>query len=231
MSQHPDDAAPPGPPPAGPPHPAPTQGQPYPGPSQGRPPQGQPPSGPAPRTEGPGPRPSSEEIVGSDPTGVVDLRRPAHRASSRAVPYWILSYLIGWLFLIVPAWVLALFVFPDDQWWPLPAAGALTVVLILHSVLSPLLHYRVQRWEITSSGVITRSGWLTREERVAPLNRVQTVDSKRGALMQLFKLASVTVTTASSAGAVEIEAIDSELAYEVVAELSAKTAASEGDAT
>lgn len=159
------------------------------------------------------------------------LRAPAHRVSPRAVPYWILSYLIGWVFVIAGAWVLALVALPDDQWWPVPAAATLTVLLIAHSVLAPVVRYRVHRWEILPTGVFTRTGWLSREERVAPLNRVQTVDSKRGALMQLFRLASVTVTTASSAGAVEIEAVDTELARQVVADLTARTSASEGDAT
>ena len=56
--------------------------------------------------------------------------------------------------------------------------------------------------------VYTRSGWLVQERRIAPISRVQTVDTYRGPLDRLFGLANVTVTTASSAGAVRIVALD-----------------------
>jgi membrane protein YdbS with pleckstrin-like domain len=47
----------------------------------------------------------------------------------------------------------------------------------------------------------------------------------------LFGLANVTVTTASSAGAVRIEALDSEVADRVVAQLTDITAIGAEDAT
>ena len=60
--------------------------------------------------------------------------------------------------------------------------------------------------------VYTRTGWLVQERRIAPISRVQTVDTYRGPLDQLFGLANVTVTTASSAGAVHIVALDVDVA-------------------
>ena len=69
-----------------------------------------------------------------------------------------------------------------------------------YAVVMPSLRYRIHRWEVTSDAIFTRSGWLSREQRIAPLNRVQTVDSHQGALMRLFGLSSITVTTASAAG-------------------------------
>ena len=38
----------------------------------------------------------------------------------------------------------------------------------------------------------TQSGWLSQERRIAPISRVQTVDTERGPLEQLFGLANVT---------------------------------------
>ncbi len=67
--------------------------------------------------------------------------------------------------------------------------------------------------------VYTRTGWLVQERRIAPISRVQTVDTYRGPLDRLFGLANVTVTTASSAGAVRIVALDSDVADRVVAQL------------
>ena len=79
--------------------------------------------------------------------------------------------------------------------------------------------------------MFTRSGWLSRDQRIAPLNRVQTVDSHQGAIMRLFGLSSITVTTASAAGPISIDCLDQEVARRVVAELTEITAAAEGDAT
>jgi membrane protein YdbS with pleckstrin-like domain len=60
---------------------------------------------------------------------------------------------------------------------------------------------------------------------------VQTVDTHRGPLARLFGLADVTVTTASSAGAVRIVALDSEVADRIAAQLTDVAAIGERDAT
>ena len=49
----------------------------------------------------------------------------------------------------------------------------------------------------TEDAVFTRSGWIGREQRIAPLSRVQTVDSHQSVLMRPFHLSTITVTTAS----------------------------------
>jgi len=79
--------------------------------------------------------------------------------------------------------------------------------------------------------VYTRTGWLVQEHRIAPISRVQTVDTERGPLDQLFGLANVTVTTASSAGAVRIVALDFDVAERVVAQLTDIAALGAEDAT
>ena len=79
--------------------------------------------------------------------------------------------------------------------------------------------------------MFTRSGWLVQERRIAPISRVQTVDTYRGPLDRLFGLANVTVTTASSAGAVHIVALDSAVADDIVARLTDIAAIGADDAT
>ena len=113
---------------------------------------------------------------------------------------------------------------------------SLIAVLVLgaataYVVVMPALRFRIHRWEVTPLAVFTRSGWLSREQRIAPLNRVQTVDAHQGALMRLFRLSTITVTTASAAGPIRIDCLDEEVAARVVAELTEITAAAEGDAT
>ena len=64
----------------------------------------------------------------------------------------------------------------------------------------PRVRYRIHRWESTDTAVYTQTGWLSRERRIAPMSRVQTVDFEQGPIDRLLGLASVTVTTASAAG-------------------------------
>jgi membrane protein YdbS with pleckstrin-like domain len=143
---------------------------------------------------------------------------------------WALSAALTW---IVPAiaqvvWAVAL---PRPA-WPHLAVAALTVVLmVLHIGVIPWWRYRVHRWEISPQAVFTRTGWLVQQRRIAPISRVQTVDTYRGPLDRLLGLANVTVTTASSAGAVHIVALDALVADTVVAQLTDIAALGAEDAT
>jgi membrane protein YdbS with pleckstrin-like domain len=160
----------------------------------------------------------------------MQLRDPVHLVSPRAVAYWTVR--------AVPLWVLVLVVelfwLPNWQGHPglRAAVAALTVLLAAaHLIVMPRWRYRVHRWEVTSTAVYTQSGWLIQERRIAPLSRVQTVDTERGPLEQLFRLANVTVTTASAAGPLRIHGLDRATAEGVVAELTEVTSHSQGDAT
>ena len=105
------------------------------------------------------------------------------------------------------------------------------VAAVVHVLVMPRIRFRVHRWEVTDTAVHTRAGWIGRESRIAPISRVQTVDSRQGALMRLFGLSSITVTTASAAGPITVDCLDADTARQVVARLTAITAATEDDAT
>ena len=78
---------------------------------------------------------------------------------------------------------------------------ALGAVTLAAAVAIPQWRYAVHRWEVTDTAVYTQTGWWRRERRIAPMSRIQTVDFVEGAISRLFRLASVTATTASAAGA------------------------------
>jgi len=157
------------------------------------------------------------------------LRDPAHRVSPRAPLVWavgavVRSIVLGLVLLFASA-VVELFGMP--LWaWLLYAA-----VAIGYAALMPAYRYRVHRWETTATAVYTQSGWLTRERRIAPMSRVQTVDLHQTAVSRLFGLANVTVTTASAAGPVRIEALDVAVAEGLVDDLTRRAEAEAGDAT
>lgn len=163
----------------------------------------------------------------AETTGV--LRDPENRVSSRAPLVW-----AGWAavrsLLLGAAGVVATVLVDDfslPTWlWALYVAASL-----VYCVLMPVYRYRVHRWETTDTAVYTQRGWLTRERRIAPMSRVQTVDLEQSVFERPFRLATVTVTTASAAGPLKIEGLDRSVAEQLVEDLTRRTGSEPGDAT
>jgi membrane protein YdbS with pleckstrin-like domain len=158
------------------------------------------------------------------------LRAPRHRVSRKSITLWTLHALIGWLVLLILQ-VIVLITVRGGPAWQLVALLATLVLAIAHTLVMPQWRFRVHRWESTPDAVYTLTGWFNQEWRVAPVSRIQTVDTKRGPLQQLLGLATVTVTTASAAGPVQIEGLDHDVAMRLVDELTTTTQATPGDAT
>jgi len=156
------------------------------------------------------------------------LRPPAHQVSPRAIRWWQLRDLITVVVLLVPQ--VALEIVFGTRWLAMTSIVTAGVGLVYVLAVPPLL-FRIHRWEITDEAVYTLSGWLVREWRIAPISRVQTVDTQHGPLQQLLRLASVTVTTASAKGPVTIRGLDAADAAELARTLTATTQATPGDAT
>jgi membrane protein YdbS with pleckstrin-like domain len=158
------------------------------------------------------------------------LRPPRHRVSRTAIRYWAARAAAGWLVLAGAqvAWLVS-----TSGSRGLHVAGLVATVVIgaAHVVVMPQWRYRVHRWEVAPQAVYTRAGWLHQESRIAPISRIQTVDSERGPLEQVFGLANVTVTTASAAGPLEIHGLDHETAQRLVDDLTTAAQATRGDAT
>ena len=161
---------------------------------------------------------------------MVTLADPAHPPSRKAPLVWALGAAIP-LTVLVVAQVVWFLLDARLAWLHVTAAAVTAAGVVLYVVVAPLWRYRVHRWEIGAQAVYTRTGWLVQERRIAPISRVQTVDTQRGPLDRLFGLATVTVTTASSAGAVRIIALDSDVADRIVAQLTDIASLGEQDAT
>ena len=160
----------------------------------------------------------------------MQMRDPAHHVSPRAIVFWTVRAAPGWLLVLAgqSLWFLAS---RDHAGLRITALGVTVLFAATHLTVMPRWRYRVHRWEVTDDAVYTRSGWLSQERRIAPISRVQTVDTERGPLEQLFGLANVTVTTASAAGPLRIHGLDRATADALVAQLTEVTSQSEGDAT
>ncbi|MFE5856346.1 PH domain-containing protein [Streptomyces sp. NPDC056500] len=163
-------------------------------------------------------------------SAVVRLRPPNHMLDERVVGWWRVQSLIGTAVVAgVPA-VLAAFITPA-RGWLLVVAGVLAVLGIVEAFTVPAWRFRVHRWEVTDEAVYVRTGAFWQEWHIAPMSRIQRVDTMRGPLERAFGLSTVTVTTASSRGEIKIEGLDQQLAAELADRLTRITQATPGDAT
>ncbi len=165
----------------------------------------------------------------SQPAAAPTLREPRERVSPRARLMWGLTAAIEGLVLLVVLVIAG----PVAGWAPIPwwALVLVTFVAAAYVVVVPQWRYRVHRWEVTDTAVYTQTGWWARERRIAPMSRIQTVDHAEGAVARLFGLATVTVTTASAAGALEIAGLERQRALALVDELTLMADTRPGDAT
>lgn len=160
-------------------------------------------------------------------TAAPRLRAPAELVSPRARVMWQVGAAFEAL-IATAASVVAVLV-----WDGVPRWLVLVVALsgVAWAVVVPRWRYSVHRWEATETAVYTQTGWWAIERRIAPMSRIQTVDYVEGPVARVFQLASVTVTTASAAGALSIDGLDREVARRLVDELTHQADAVEGDAT
>lgn len=160
----------------------------------------------------------------------VGLRPPRHRFDARVVRWWRVRLVLVTTALVAPLTVLGVLIAPARAWllWP-----ALTLALLggVAVAVLPASWYRVNRWEVADHAVYTRTGYLLATWRIAPISRIQTVDTTRGPLQHHFGLATVVVTTASAAGAVRIAGLPHRQAAELADHLSRRTHETPGDAT
>ena len=156
------------------------------------------------------------------------LRDPAHQVSPKAPITWAAGAVAADVLLaagLVTAHLTGLISVPVWGWI------LYAVVSVAHATSMPMIRYRVHRWETTDAAVYTQTGWLSRERRIAPMSRVQTVDLDQGPVQRVVGLATVTVTTASAAGPLQIAGLDKAVADRLVEELTRRAEEHRGDAT
>ncbi|GEK80326.1 PH domain-containing protein [Agrococcus baldri] len=160
----------------------------------------------------------------------VRVRVPLLRIDRRARLWWTLRNL---LLCGIPlaALIVAAVIWEPARVWLVAPIVAVALVGVAKVGVEPWWRYRVHRWEVTERATYASSGWLVVEWRVAPTSRIQTVDALRGPLEQLFGLATLRVTTASSYGAISIRGLDRSVAQDAADRLAIVAELSEGDAT
>lgn len=125
---------------------------------------------------------------------------PQHAIDIRAIRVWRISaailFTIIWLLLLVAGF---LFYFWD---WTLTylymTAVFLAVLSYLFIFLIPKLRYRRWRYEIFEQEIYIQNGILIRTRTLIPMIRVQHVDTEQGPIMNKFRVASVSISTAAT---------------------------------
>lgn len=159
------------------------------------------------------------------------LRAPAHTVCRRAIAWWTLRSAL-WTAGLVVAQVIAIIVGPSEAVGILVVTAVITAVTgLVHLAVVPRWRFRLHRWENTDEAVHTLAGWLRLQWRVAPISRIQTIDTEQGPLQRLFRLSTVTVTTASASGALRLDGLDADEAAALAESLTRATEAAGGDAT
>jgi uncharacterized protein len=169
------------------------------------------------------------KLEGSAAPMLPGLRDPSNRVSRRAVRYWTARALADGLGLLAIEAVVAAATGFSVGW--LIALALTAAATAAYAVIMPRWRYRVHRWEVTGEAVYTRTGWISVHWRIAPISRIQTIDSHRWFGERLFGLANVTATTASASGPVHIRGLDRGTADRLLDELTAATGRVAGDAT
>lgn len=167
------------------------------------------------------------------------LRPPANRVARRAMYLWgmeALGSVAGGVVLAVavvlgvrsasPPWFRGWLA--ADAWW-LPVLAA--IVLLPMVVVQPVIRYRVHRWEVLPEVVYTLSGWIDRRWHMVPISRIQTVDTRRGAVERVLGLATVRINTASHAGSSTIRGLPADLAEELAMRVARQANEQRDDAT
>lgn len=157
------------------------------------------------------------------------LRAPVNRVSRRAISYWTARAVLSGGTVVLAVVIGAAAAGFSGAWTAATAATAAAAAA--RALIMPRWRYRVHRWEVTDQALYTRSGWFSVHWRIAPISRIQTIDSHRSFGERLFGLANVTATTASAAGPVRIHGLDRALADALLDQLAVATGQAPGDAT
>lgn len=94
-------------------------------------------------------------------------------------------------------------------------SAVLVGVILIHTVISPFLRFYRYQYEINEEFIDVREGYIFVERSLVPLERLHKMQTIRGPIDRLFKVAKVVVTTAG--GDVTLRFLDEEKA-EFIAE-------------
>lgn len=91
-------------------------------------------------------------------------------------------------------------------------------LLLAHMAFSPYFRFHRYRYQITDEFIDVREGYIFVERKLVPLERLHKMQTNKGPIDRIFKVAKVTVTTAG--GDVTLRFLDEEKAEHIAESLS-----------
>lgn len=147
---------------------------------------------------------------------------PAHRLDPRMLRVWYLSDVVAMAVvavLAVAAWLVVSHL-GGDVFWVYLVAGVVEAICLGDLLVSPRVEYATWRFDVTPTDVDLYHGVFVKKRVLAPLVRVQHVQTKQGPLLRAHGLASVTVSTAGESFEIPgLAEADAEALRDRVAEL------------
>ena len=98
--------------------------------------------------------------------------------------------------LAVIATVNVLWIFPHDIMVGKIISAVLLVIVLLQATVSPYYRFHRYRYSINEEFIDIREGYITVERNIVPLERLHKMQTIRGPIDRMFKVAKVVVTTA-----------------------------------
>ncbi|MFJ8584755.1 PH domain-containing protein [Streptomyces sp. NPDC093595] len=137
------------------------------------------------------------------------LRPPRHRVAPQARRWWTAQAFLlvsgPMLLTALALGLLSALFFAGALPWLAPLLLITLVAPALgYLFLMPRRRHAAHTWELGTYAVYAAGGWIWQWRRIAPLSQVQTVDTVRGPIQRRYGLATLTVTTASTAGDIRI---------------------------
>ena len=110
-----------------------------------------------------------------------------------------------------------LWIFPKDMDMLKAVSLALMILILLDALASPYFRYHRYRYSINEECLDIKEGYLFVKRNIVPIERLHKLQTLKGPIDQMFKVAKVVVTTAG--GDVTIRFLEEEKAEQIAENL------------
>ncbi len=127
-------------------------------------------------------------------------QQPKNNIAKNAVKAWRItaSIYVAFIWLLIIAGAVLTFIFDLPYIYSSISLLIGLVVLFIFVYLIPKLRYRRWRYEIFEQEIYIQHGILIVTRTIIPMIRVQHVDTEQGPILKMYKLATVSISTAAT---------------------------------
>lgn len=127
-------------------------------------------------------------------------QEPGNNIAKDAIKAWRITasiYMIV-LWLLIIAGGVVTFIFEFTYIYSMISVVIGVIAILIFVFFIPKLRYRRWRYEIYEQEIYIQHGILIMTRTIIPMIRVQHVDTKQGPILKMYKLATVSISTAAT---------------------------------